>query len=94
MVRVRGDQTLCQHVKIHKGLWEGFAENLLDAATLLHSLRDMWDALPLANHESHETAWTKRNRQVLHQAESVTVGGYELSQQCRSYRYAAEILDP
>lgn len=33
------------------------------------------------------------NRQVLHQAESATVGGYELSQQCRSYRYAAEILD-
>ena len=52
-------------------------------------LRDVWDALPLANHESHETAWTERNRQVLHKAESVTV----LSQQCRSYRYAAEILD-
>ena len=71
-------------MKIHKGLWEGFAENLLDAATLLHScgvllvcrscLRDMWDALPWANHEAHETAWTKRNRQVLHKAESVTVG--------------------
>ena len=45
-----------------EGLWEGFAENLLDAATPLHScgvlwvcrscLRDMWDALPWANHES------------------------------------------
>ena len=49
---------------------------------------------PWRTMNDHETAWTKRNRQVLHQAESVTVGGYELSQPCRSYRYAAEILDP
>ncbi len=88
-----------------EGLWESFAEYLLDAATLLQGTlglpfmspqnfsRDMWDALPLALMNLTKLRG-QSVRQVLHKAESVTVAGYELlSQQCRSYRYAAEIVD-